>query len=116
MPTPTDRDPNADSGNGHAPEHPMADLSRTASRLSADITELGDAVRELADGFQSVARDQLRRQPYVAIAIAAGVGYVLGGGLPRGIIRGLLTLGGRVMLESTVANLAASATGSDTRR
>ena len=116
MPTSTDRDPNPDSGNGHAPEHPMADLSRTASRLSADITEIGDAVRELADGFQSVARDQLRRQPYVAIAIAAGVGYVLGGGLPRGIIRGVLTLGGRAMLESAVANLALSAAGSDKRR
>jgi hypothetical protein len=115
MPTPTDRDTKTDSGNGHAPEHPLADFSRTASRLSAEITELGGSVRELAGGFQSVARDQLRRQPYVAIAIAAGVGYVLGGGLPRGIIRGLLTLGGRVMLESAVANLAASATSSEPR-
>jgi hypothetical protein len=87
----------------------MADLSRQAQRLGAELIDLGDTMRELVDGCREAARVQLRRQPYVVLAVAAGVGYVLGGGLPRGAVRGLLTVGGRVMLESVVANLAASA-------
>jgi hypothetical protein len=96
-----------DAGNGAVP--PMADLSRQAQQLGAELSDIGDTLRELVDGCRGAARDRLRRQPYVVLAVAAGVGYVLGGGLPRGVVRGLLAVGGRVMLESVVANLAASA-------
>ncbi len=102
--------------NGHASSHPIADLSERASRLNADLNDLGGSVRELVDGVQSLARDQLRRQPYVAIAVAAGIGYVLGGGLPRGVLRSLLAVGGRAVLQGAVVNLAAGATASEPRR
>src|SRR5262245_52406569 len=82
----------------------MADLSRNARRLSSELNELSGTVQELAEGCSAVAREQLKRQPYVVLAVAAGIGYVLGGGLPRGVIGRLLFLGGRVALQGAIAN------------
>src|SRR5512143_2027221 len=110
MATPTTRGPRANGGNGAG--HPMADLSRQAQRLGAELNDLGDTVHDVVDGCRALAREQLQQQPYVVLAVAAGVGYVLGGGLPRGVVRRLLLTGGRVMLEGAIANFAASATGS----
>ena len=114
MATQTTRGPRANGGNGV--EHPMADLSRQAHRLGAELNDLGDTMHDLVDGCRALAREQLQQQPYVVLAVALGVGYVLGGGLPRGIVRRLLLTGGRVMLEGAIANLATGATGSAPRQ
>ena len=105
-----------DANGGNGADHSMADISRNARRLSSELHELGGTVQEIADGCSAVARDQLKRQPYVVIAIAAGIGYVLGGGLPRGVVRRLMMLGGRVMLEGAIANFAATVSGSSSER
>lgn len=97
----------AAAGNGHAA---LADLSRQARRLGTELDELGGAAREMVDGVRSLVAQRLRRQPYAVLATALGVGYVLGGGLPRGLIRGLLLVGGRVALENAVARVAAGLT------
>jgi hypothetical protein len=94
-------------GNGH--DTSIADLSRQARRLQSELSEMGGTLNELVSDARTVAREQLRQQPYVVLAIAAGVGYVLGGGLPRGVVGRLLMLGGRVALQGAVANFAASA-------
>jgi len=98
-------------GNGNGHDNSMADLQRQARRLGSELSEMGGTMSELVNDCRVIAREQLQQQPYVVIAIAAGLGYVLGGGLPRGIIGRLLFLGGRVALEGAVANYAASATG-----
>lgn len=99
----------ANGGNGH--DTSLGDLQRQARRLTSELSEMGGTMHALVDDCRAIARQQLGRQPYVAIAIAAGLGYVLGGGLPRGVVSRLLLFGGRVALEGAIANLAASATG-----
>ena len=116
MTTQTTRAPRRDTNGSNGADHPIADLSRQAHRLGAELNDLGDTVHDLVDGCRALARERLQQQPYVVLAVAAGVGYVLGGGLPRGIVRRLLLTGGRVMLEGAIANFAASATGSGPRR
>lgn len=116
MATQTTRGPRGDGNGGNGADRPIADLSRQAHRLGAELNDLGDTVHDLVDGCRAVAREQLQHQPYVVLAVAAGVGYVLGGGLPRGVVRRLLFTGGRVMLEGAIANFAASATGSGPRQ
>ena len=96
-------------GNGH--DSSMADLSRQARRLSSELSEMGGTMSEMVADCRALAREQLQRQPYVVLAIAAGVGYVLGGGLPTGIVRRMLMLGGRVALEGAVAKYASNVTG-----
>ncbi|MBX3024152.1 hypothetical protein KF840_04500 [bacterium] len=99
----------ADRGNGH--DDSMADLQRQARRLTGELSEMRGTLHALVGDCRAVARQQLERQPYVVIAVAAGLGYVLGGGLPRGVVSRLLLCGGRVALERAIANLAASAAG-----
>src|SRR5512147_2241401 len=99
MATQTTRLPRREPNGSNGAEHPMADFSRQAQRLGEELTDLGGTVHDLVDGARAAAREQLQQQPYVVIAIAAGVGYVLGGGLPRGVVRRLLLTGGRVMVE-----------------
>lgn len=98
-------------GNGH--DDSMADLSRQARRLTSELSEVGGTMNEIINDCRTLARQQLRRQPYTVLAVAAGVGYVLGGGLPGGIVRRLLFLGGRVALEGAVAKYAAAITGTE---
>jgi hypothetical protein len=97
-------------GNGH--DNSMADLSRQARRLTSELSEMGGTMSEIVTDCRALAREQLQRQPYVVLAIAAGVGYVLGGGLPGGIVRRMLMLGGRVALEGAVAKYAGNIAGS----
>lgn len=99
---------NGNGGNGH--DSSMADLQRQARRLSSELTEMSGTMGALVDDCRAVVREQLDQQPYVVLAIAAGVGYVLGGGLPSGIVGRLLMFGGRVALEGAIANYAAAAT------
>jgi hypothetical protein len=99
----------AANGNGH--DNSMADLQRQARRLGSELSEMGGTMNALVNDCRSVVREQLDQQPYVVLAIAAGVGYVLGGGLPRGILGRLLLFGGRMAIEGAVANYAAAATG-----
>src|SRR5512143_3403315 len=113
MATQTTRGPR---GDGNGADRPIADLSRQAHRLGAELNDLGDTVHDLVDGCRAVAREQLQHQPYVVLAVAAGAGYVLGGGQPRGVVRRLLFPGGRIRLEGAIANCAASTSGSGPRQ
>lgn len=66
-------------------------------------TALAGAATHVPSGWQMLVRGQLTQQPYVALAVAAGVGYVLGGGVPRVVVRALVGLGGRWAVERATA-------------
>jgi hypothetical protein len=83
-------------------------LLEESDHLREDVIALAGSVRRAARGWQTVLRQQLERQPYATLAVAAGVGYVLGGGVPTLLIRSLVGFGGRVALEQAIARLAAS--------
>lgn len=55
--------------------------------MSAKLRMLGEVV-------ESGVREQMRERPYVAIGAAFGLGYVLGGGLPKMAVR---AVGGMAM-------------------
>lgn len=57
-----------------------------------DLRAIAGSLRHAADDWQRLLRERLKREPYAVLAIAAGAGYVLGGGLPRGIARAVLTM------------------------
>lgn len=101
------RSTRAAAGDGQAT---LAELSRQSERIGAELDELGDTAREMIESARALIGEKLRRQPYAVLATALGVGYVLGGGLPRGVLRGLLVVGGRLMLENAVARVASHVT------
>lgn len=49
--------------------------------------------------------DYIRDEPLTALAIAAGVGFVLGGGVNRRIGMAMLTMAGRIALQGVTTSM-----------
>lgn len=96
-------------GNGTVrPAPSVRELVEESGRLREEFIALTGAALHAAHGWQSLLRDRLERQPFATLAVAAGVGYVLGGGLPSALVRVLIGLGGRLAVERVIAQLANS--------
>jgi hypothetical protein len=91
-------------GNGSGPS--ARELLAEGKRLREDVTALAGALRQVTNGWQSVLRERLEQRPYTTLAAAAGVGYVLGGGLPTSLLRVLLGVGGRIAFERALTRVA----------
>jgi len=95
------------SGNGHAPG--IAGRVDSIGRAAASLTE---ELRGTAADFGRALdlRGRVQRHPYLMVAAAAGLGYVLGGGLFTRTTARLLGMAGRVaalpMVRSELVNLA----------
>jgi hypothetical protein len=72
------------------------------------IAEVATAVRRLVRDGEAMLRERMRREPYTTVAAAAGLGYVLGGGLSPSIVRLVTVLGGRMAFETVLHRLAAA--------
>jgi len=58
------------------------------------------------DPYLSALRDQVAARPYRALAVAAGVGAVIGAGLWKHALRSLIQVGGRLIVTTMIAGLA----------
>jgi hypothetical protein len=80
---------NPQSQLGHSPS--LGDNVREARAIVEEIqTEAQHAVEDAVDLVSETnqfVRGQLVVRPYVTLGAAAGVGYLLGGGLPRWVAR-----------------------------
>ena len=94
------------SGNGMTPS--AHELYEQGERVRDEVVALAAAVRQATRGGQALIRQRLEAQPYATLAIAAGVGYVLGGGVPGLLLRGVVGFGGRLALEQAFARLVTS--------
>jgi ElaB/YqjD/DUF883 family membrane-anchored ribosome-binding protein len=56
----------------------LGDHSR---QIQHDAEALAAAVRDATDGVQRYLTAQVKQRPFTTLGVAAGVGYVLGGGL-----------------------------------
>ena len=91
-------------GNGSTPS--ARDLLAESQRLREDVVALAGAVRHVTHGWEDVLRDRLERHPYSTLAAVAGIGYVLGGGLPTSLLRIALGVGGRFAFERALSRFA----------
>jgi hypothetical protein len=83
------------------------ELYEQTQRVKEDIARFSGAARQTVTGWEEVLREQLTRHPYGVLAAAAGVGYVLGGGVPSLVVRALLGVAGRVALQNALMSLTA---------
>ncbi len=85
--------PAESSGNGHAPgfARHVDSLGRVARSFSQ---ELRDTAADFGRALDM--RGRVQRHPYLMVAAAAGLGYVLGGGLFTRTTARLLGVAGRV--------------------
>jgi len=63
--------------------------------LRSDLDRLHARVASAKDGALRLLEEAVAAEPFVATAAAAGLGFVLGGGLPRGAIALLFRTGTR---------------------
>jgi hypothetical protein len=75
------------------------------ARLRHDLTTLGQHTTRAVAGWRRYLRGRFEEQPYATIAVAAGVGCVLGGGLPRPVLRLALAIGGRLAAERVLGQV-----------
>jgi hypothetical protein len=73
--------------------------------------ELGGAARELYERFD--LRREVEEHPYRTVLVAAGVGYVLGGGLFSPLTRQMLRLGVRLALVPMAKSMLADLGGDE---
>ena len=98
------------TGNGADPP-PARELLQQSQRVREDLIALAGAAGHVARGWQALLRAQLDRQPYTTLAVATGVGYVLGGGVPTAVVRACLGLAGRLAVERAIARFAGARPG-----
>jgi len=74
-------------------------------RLGEDARAVTDDVIELVSETQDFARTQLVARPYTTLGVAAGIGYLLGAGLPRWVVRAAVPVLTRAIASSLTATL-----------
>jgi len=93
-------------GNGRSRRAlPVRELLEQGEQVRGDLRALASAVRDLAHGCEGLLRERLEERPYATLAIAAGAGYVLGGGVPGVLLRVLFTAAGRLAIETALVRL-----------
>src|SRR5262249_55823112 len=117
-----DLPPNAP--NGAAPDAvseqdvSMRDVVAAAGELVDAVNEVQGAVKELQVAGRSFVQRQANERPYVLLGVAAGIGFVVGGGLASRTSLGFLALGGRlvaarILKRALAATVSANVDDSD---
>ena len=68
-----------------------SETTSTESSSSSESSPLSEVVEFVELGIRS----QMKERPYVAMGAALGLGYVLGGGLPKFAVKALAAMGVR---------------------
>jgi hypothetical protein len=97
-----------DSSNGACDASPGPDarpLIDHYRQIHHDAHALAAAVRDATAGVEGYLTERVHRRPYVTLGVAAGVGYVLGGGLRSRLTAVLLGAATRVALAVAAREL-----------
>jgi hypothetical protein len=100
------RDSENSKGNGAADgiEPPLQDprsIGDHGRQIQHDAEALAAAVRDATDGVQRYLTAQVEQRPFNTLGVAAGVGYVLGGGLSSRLT--VVLLGAATRLATALA-------------
>ena len=85
-------DPNYDRPEGaEGTDAPEDETSTSTERIQQefrrareDTEAVVEDLRKLREELGALLRERLRSQPYLTLGASAGIGYVLGGGIPKG--------------------------------
>jgi hypothetical protein len=86
-----------------------------SSKVKEDVQALAGAVQTTRTSLQSFVQTQVEERPLAVLGTAAGIGFVLGGGLAPRVLRTLLTLGTRLAINAVISEVIAVASGSGGR-
>ena len=76
-------------------------------QVHADARAMADDFRGVTDELTSMLRSHVEQRPYVTLGAAAAMGYVLGGGLPRWMVKLGFAVGGRMLVDRLLTDVFA---------
>ena len=77
-------------------------------QIRREAQVLTTTVEHAAEDISAFLRQQTTESPYRTLAAAAGVGFIIGGGLASRMTKVLLGVGGRVVMAMVVRELTAA--------
>jgi hypothetical protein len=97
-------------GNG---QRRLSDDARDArEHAQAFASSLGNSMKNVDEMVRSVTE----RNPYAALGAALGVGFILGGGIPPALIRGVVGFAGRYAMAAVLSMVVAGETAKETAK
>ncbi len=88
------------------PDGPVRSIIDRGRQINQDAHALVADLQEAADAAQHFIADEMKRKPYTTLAVAAGIGYVLGGGLSSRATGFLISTGARLAIAIAARQLA----------
>lgn len=84
----------------------------TRDHAQAFAESFGAALKDVDDRVRAVAQGN----PYLALGTALGLGYILGGGIPPMLVRGLVSFASRYALATVMSTLVATEVAKETTK
>lgn len=105
----------SDAKHAHGPNGAPSATDRPGQRslgdhgrhIHHDAHALAAAVQEATDDLERYLTEQMEERPYTTLGVAAGVGFVLGGGLRAGLTAVLFGAATRLAMALAARELAA---------
>lgn len=97
-----------DGSNGVGDASSVADgrsLGDHCRQINQDAHALAAAVQDATSGVEGYLTERVQSRPFVTLGVAAGIGYVLGGGLRPRLTSALLGAATRVALAVAAREL-----------
>jgi ElaB/YqjD/DUF883 family membrane-anchored ribosome-binding protein len=91
--------------NAHAAEKAEQKAADAGAEIQKALTDASSAIETLYTQATAQLQHQVQERPYVALAAAAGIGFVLGGGLRSVTGRFLLKTTAQMVVPGVVAAL-----------
>jgi hypothetical protein len=88
-------------------ETQTASVPQYTRRVRHDAELLAQSVQEAAGQVEKSIAESLRERPWTTLAVAAGAGFVVGGGLATRMTRVMLAMGGRLAFAMVMQELGA---------
>lgn len=85
------------------------EFAAQASKMAHDARVAKESAADLAQAVSDAVGSWMNEKPYLGVAIAAGAGYLFGGGLGPRLTSFALRVGGRVITGRLVASLVRGA-------
>jgi len=89
---------------------PIRTVLDDTSRLREDAEVLSRHAAKAIDGWRRYLAARLETHPYATVTLAAGVGWILGGGIPRPLLSVAFAVGSRIAADRIVSALTGAAT------
>ena len=81
-------------------------LWRSTQQARDEANALVGALEEMANEAETLVQEEVNKHPYTTVAAAAGVGFVLGGGLATRLTQMLIGIAGRVAIAVAVREVS----------